>query len=237
MGNYSLSVFSNSHDLADRAAARFITQLRDRGGQPCAVALCGGRVAELFFKALVRQAKTEAAPLADVDFFWADERCVSPIHPDSNYGQAREKLLDPLGVKRERIHRIEGELPPVEAAERASETAQRIARTGPDGNPVFDFILLSMGEDGHVASLFPGAKESADEAKLPYRFVLGAKPPPERITLSYSTIRAAVDTWVLVSEPEKAVVLRQSLRPDGQTPLATVIQQREHTEVYTAFPV
>jgi 6-phosphogluconolactonase len=237
MGNYSLAVFSNSHDLADRTAARFLAQLRDREGQPFTVALCGGRVAELFFRAVVQQGKGVSGLFANVDFFWADERCVSPISPDSNYGQAREKLLDPLEIKPGRVHRIEGELPPLEAAERASAAARRAARSGPDGCPAFDLALLSMGEDGHVASLFPGAKESAEEARLPYRFVLGAKPPPERITLSYSAIRAAAQTWVLVSEPEKAGVLRQSLRADGQTPLATVIQQREHTEVFTAFPV
>ena len=114
---------------------------------------------------------------------------------------------------------------------------EREVVVGPDGIPVFDFVLLSMGEDGHVASLFPGAVEIAEEGRRAYRFVLGSKPPPERITLSYAAIAAAKRVLVLVSERDKAAALAESFRPGGATPLARVIALRPDTEVLTTFPV
>ena len=92
-----------------------------------------------------------------MDFFWGDERCVPPNHPDSNYRLADDALLRPLGIGPERLHRIYGELEPAVAARAAEAELRAAGPVPPTEQPVLDLVLLGMGEDGHVASLFPDA--------------------------------------------------------------------------------
>src|SRR5437870_4416455 len=90
-----------------------------------------------------------------------------------------------------------------------------------------------MGEDGHVASLFPGEPRGALSEPSVYRAVTAVKPPPRRITLGYPAIFAAREVWVLASGAGKEAALRQSLSPTGTTPLAHVIQNRHFTTILT----
>jgi 6-phosphogluconolactonase len=95
--------------------------------------------------------------------------------------------------------------------------------------PVLDLVLLGMGEDAHVASLFPGAPAEVVESAACYLPVTGPKPPPQRITLTFRTIRAAKTVWVLVGGAGKEAVLIQSLAPGADTPLARVLAGRSAT--------
>jgi 6-phosphogluconolactonase len=90
-----------------------------------------------------------------------------------------------------------------------------------------------MGEEGHVASLFPGEPASVTSLPALYRPVEVPKPPPNRVTLGYGAIAAARQVWVLVSGTGKEGALRQSLAPAGQTPLARVLRARAGTRIYT----
>jgi len=94
-------------------------------------------------------------------------------------------------------------------------------------------VFLGMGEEGHVASLFPGEPEEIAASPAVYRPVTVPKPPPRRITLGYPAIRAARQVWVLAAGPGKAPALRQSLDPAGNTPLARVLKERRHTCILT----
>jgi len=98
---------------------------------------------------------------------------------------------------------------------------------------VLDLIFLGMGEDGHVASLFPGAPDEVVRSKSVYLAVVASKPPPRRITISYGTIAAAIQVWVLASGAGKEHALRESMSPNGRTPLARVFQMREKTTLFT----
>ena len=91
-----------------------------------------------------------------------------------------------------------------------------------------------MGEDGHVASLFPGDQE-AIESQAVYRAVTGPKPPPRRITLGYRALAAAREVWVLASGEGKKEALKNSLADGGDTPLARVLQSRKNTKIFTDF--
>ena len=232
--SFEVASFDGPHPLVQAAASEWLKELRlslKSSALRC-VALSGGRIAEPFFVALAKQAAPPGT-WDQVHFFWADERCVGPADPESNFATARKSLLIPLGIPEDRIHRIRGEEPPDFAALEAETELCRLARAGAQSQPVLDLVFLGMGENGHVASLFPGESEAEMASKAVYRPVTADKPPPRRITLGYAALAAASKMWVLVSGAGKAAALRESLQPEGQTPLARVLRSRGNTRILT----
>jgi len=232
---YELAVFPNAENLAQAAAGDWLKEIEQAptGGAPYCVALSGGRIARQFFSLTASQAKIRGMTLEHVHFFWGDERCVPPDDPESNVGMARELLFAPLGIPARQIHRIRGEAPPAVAATEAAAEICRIAPLDAAGQPVLNLIFLGMGEDGHVASLFPGESEAVMASRPVYREVTAIKPPPLRITLGYPAIAAARQAWVLASGAGKEKALRESLSPEGKTPLARVLASRARTRILT----
>ena len=218
--------FPNAAALAADVARRWVDAAAHAAAQnaPFRVALSGGRVARDFMAAVATEARRQGLPPEAVDFFWGDERCVPPAHADSNYLLAEENLLKPLGVPAHRIHRLRGEADPATAAREAEAELRAVCPADAQGRPVLDLVLLGMGEDAHVASLFPGAPAEIVASTACYLPVIGPKPPPQRLTLTYDTIQAARMIWVLVSGAGKEAVLLQSLAPDSDTPLARVLR-------------
>lgn len=206
----------------------------NRLGKAHCVALSGGRITLKFFAEVISLAGERKVSLAGVHFFWADERCVPPADPESSFAAANQHFFHPLGIAADHIHRIRGEDAPGKAAEVATADILRIAPRTAAGQPVLDLIFLGMGEDGHVASLFPGEPASAMADKSVYRTIQNSpKPPPNRVTLGYAAIAAARQVWVLASGSGKEEALRESLKPDGQTPLARVLQMRQQRRIFT----
>jgi len=236
MEKFALLPFDHADALARAAASAWRDEMSavNRATGPYCVALSGGRITLKFFAAMIELVTAQKASLASVHFFWADERCVPPDDPDSNFAAADQHFFRPLGIVGDRIHRIPGEQSPGRAAELASAEIRRLTTGNPDGQPELDLIFLGMGEDGHVASLFPAERASAMTDRSVYRAITNSpKPPPNRITLGYPAIAAARKVWVLASGTGKEIALRESLKPDGQTPLARVLQQREQTTIFT----
>jgi 6-phosphogluconolactonase len=266
MKNIELLSFASPDELVRAAAGAWLDEIEsaNRAGKPHCVALSGGRITQKFFAATVEQAQKRGASFECVHFFWADERCVPPMDPESNFKLAKDLLFVPLRIPGRQIHGIHGEQPPDKAAALAGEEIIRIvpavspspqrgegrgeeavvanAKTlSPLGRceglhplPALDLILLGMGEDGHVASLFPGASLEIINCPDPFLAIGNSpKPPPNRISLSYNAIGSARQVWVLVSGGSKAEALRQSLRPDGRTPLARVLQSRSRTKIFS----
>jgi 6-phosphogluconolactonase len=228
---FELVSFSGPDPLARAASGEWLAKVAE-AAEPYIVALSGGRIAANLFSATAELARHNSS-IRKVHFFWADERCVPPEHPDSNYRVAHQLLFDPLKIDPSRIHRIRGEARPSDAASAATEELLRIAPKNRAGIPIFDLIFLGMGEDGHVASLFPDAPREPGI----YYPIIGPKPPPQRITLSYDVLAAARQVWGLVSGPGKEVALRASLQPDGRTPLAQVVRSRQITRIFSDIPV
>lgn len=234
---YDLLRFPDAHSLAHAAAERWLGKATAAAGQasPFSVALCGGRTAGRFFAAVAALPAAARELSGRVHFFWGDERCVPPDHPESNFGLAQRILLGPLGIAPDRIHRLRGEQPPDLAAQTGEAEARRFLPASAHGQPVFDLVLLGMGEDGHVASLFPDAPAEVADSQAVYLPVVGPKPPVQRITLGYGPLAAARDVWVLASGLGKEAALRESLQPQGRTPLARVLRSRRETLVITDF--
>jgi len=172
----------------------------------------------------------------EVHVWFADERCVGPEDDQSNYRLAAQTLLGPAGISPERIHRMEGELGPAEGAARYAAALTELVAPAqappgagrPAGIPTLDVIVLGIGPDGHVASLFPGAAtlDAGDEAVC-----LGVsdspKPPPERITLSLAVLRAARSCILLATGPSKADAVAAMLGdPTEHVPASLLRRER-----------
>lgn len=225
-------VFASEADLAKAAACDFVDLVRSK--KPLTVALSGGRIAKTFYNEIVAQVRNRRVEFSNVDFFWADERCVPPTDPESNFYLANEHLFQPLKIGEQRIHRLKGELSAAIAVEQAAEEISRVASHNDAGLPVLDVVILGMGEDGHVASLFPNTPDAINQSTAPFVHIENSpKPPPNRLSLSYTVLAAAKDVWVLASGAGKQAALKESLAVKGNTPLARVLDSRTHSTVYT----
>lgn len=234
MGRHQIHHFPNPTTLATHVATQWLEQLKQsQPGAPFHVALSGGRITRQLLASIVDQSRERQIDLGHVHFFWADERCVPPTDPESNFACAQELLFEPLAICADHIHRIRGEVDPDRASIEAAAEMERTVPRGPGGQPQLDLVFLGMGEDGHVASLFPDEPEAMVSSKSIYRPVTAPKPPPNRITLNYGTLAAAHKVWVVISGSGKEQALANSTKPDGQTPLARVLRLRQHTDIFS----
>jgi 6-phosphogluconolactonase len=240
---FELISFPNPDALAAAAAAAWLDEIEaaNRVGKPHCVALSGGRITQKFFLSTAEKALARKISFAGVHFFWADERCVPPDDPESNFKVADDLLFTPLHIAPGQIHRLRGELEPEAAVAEANAEISRIILNTNELQPIIDLIFLGMGEDGHVASLFQNARfEAEKDAKCnrPFIFVSNSpKPPPRRISLSYNAIAAARQVWVLASGAGKEVALKQSVNAEGnmseaETSLGRVIKSRSTTKIF-----
>lgn len=154
----------------------------------------------------------------EVHFFWGDERCVAPDHPDSNFGMANRTLLAKLAIKPERIHRIRGENHPSQsAAEKYEEELRDFFSLEEDEVPRLDLVLLGIGENAHTASLFPGGRWLHDDRRLVLAVEVDAQ-PAQRITLTPRVLNRAARVVFVVTGERKAPAIRNILegphRPD-----------------------
>lgn len=151
-------------------------------------------------------------------FFWGDERCVPPDHPESNYGMAARALLNRLDIPPDRIHRIRGEEEPGRAAadyDAALATFFRSERPGDLGSePAFDLVLLGIGADGHTASLFPGSPALAADGWAVAAHAPDGAPVRDRVTLTLPAIDAARECLFVVAGAGK----RQAVAEVFQSP-------------------
>jgi 6-phosphogluconolactonase len=202
--------------FADRVAAGARAAIAARGQFSCA--LPGGSVAETFFPVLAR------APVAwnKVEFFWGDERAVGPEDPDSNYGLAKRLLLDPVGANPRRLHRIAGESGDLEAVAQAYEEEMMRVLGDP---PRMDLIVLGLGPEGHVYSLFPGHRLLRERVRLVAAITDSPKPPRRRITFTLLPLELAGTICVAGFGGSKAEAIREAVEePDSQMPVAMALR-------------
>jgi 6-phosphogluconolactonase len=209
--------------LAAAAAARLVTGLVDaisaRG--VAHLVLTGGGVGIATLSALADSAARDAIDWRHLHLWWGDERFLPTGHPDRNETQARRALLDQVPLDPTRVHSMPADGGPfgsdVDAAA-AAYADQLAAACGPedrDGVPPFDILLLGMGPDGHVASLFPERPELYETERRVIAVRGAPKPPPTRISLTVPAIQAAQSVWLLAAGAEKAAAVAMALQPAG----------------------
>jgi 6-phosphogluconolactonase len=196
-----VKIYKNPRKVS-KAIAREIKNLsRQPETERLNIAVSGGKTPELLFAVLVEKHK-DAIPWDKIHFWWVDERCVPPEDEESNYNLARELLFSYIDIPGENIHRIKGESDPdEEALLYAAEIRKNLPIAG--GIPVFDLVLLGMGDDGHTASIFPGYLELIDDKRV---CAVTQHPSSglKRVTLTGSVIKNAHRIFFMVTGENKA---------------------------------
>lgn len=214
-------VYPDAAAVAQAAAARLLTTVSELLAvqETVHVVLTGGTVGTQTLREVAASPLAQSIDWSGVHLWWGDERFVPTGDPDRNEGQAQEALLGSLRIPDSNVHRMgsstDFESPETAAAVYHDDLAQH-------GNPDFDVLLLGLGPDGHVASLFPGH----DAYVLGSASVLvvhdSPKPPPVRITLGLTAIKSAKQVWVVAAGAEKAEAVAECLEGNTAYPGAAV---------------
>ncbi|NLZ16465.1 MAG: 6-phosphogluconolactonase [Desulfobulbaceae bacterium] len=180
------------------------------------VVLSGGSTPRLWFALMAQPPFAGAINWQNLHFWWGDERCVAAADVESNYGQAEQLLFRHVPIPAANVHRIRGENEPEAEALRLADEIKDVVPLQ-QGRPVFDWILLGMGTDGHTASLFPG-QTNFDEKRLA---VVASHPQTgqKRISLSAPQLASCRRLSFLVLGADKAVRVGEIFsQPDKELP-------------------
>jgi len=212
--------------LAKAVAARLVTRLVDAVSATghAHLVLTGGGIGTAVLAELAAAPARDAVDWRQVDFWWGDERFVPAGNPDRNETGARSALLDRINLDPARVHPMpgpdgpDGDDPEAAAARYAGWLAAAARPEDHGPVPSFDVLILGIGPEGHVASLFPGMPAVYDNR--PVVAVRGSpKPPPVRISLTFPSIQAAREVWILASGEEKAGAVALALSGSGPVQL------------------
>jgi len=178
------------------------------------VAISGGHTPTSFFELLGGTAEAGTVQWDSIHLFWVDERCVPPDAEASNYRLAAQSFLAKVPIPEANVHRMPGECSDYSKAVREySDTIRRVFNLAPGQVPEFDLMVLGMGPDGHVGSLFPNSYARFDTEAL-VSAVYFTDNNYSRITLTHPVLRAASELVILVSGPEKADILRDVMQSE-----------------------
>jgi 6-phosphogluconolactonase len=202
------------HDVVSRAGAEFIVSAYERAINRhgyFSLVLSGGNTPKKMYELLADEYYSGQIDWSKVYIFWGDERAVPPTDEQNNYHMARIALLDKVNIPAENIHRIHSESSPAAAAVRYEDTLSKFFEAHEGNSEVrFDLVLLGIGPDAHMASLYPGnpALNEADrlvvEAYIP-------KLDAWRITLTPRAFHQSYEVLFVVSGHNKATAIKQVL--------------------------
>lgn len=205
-------------ETLSREAAHFFVKLSSasvQGKGIFSVALAGGSTPRTLYQLLASSDFKERIPWPGVHLFWGDERCVPPSHRDSNYKMVQETLISRITIPPENIHRMPGELDPGQGAGLYEKKLRDFFEA--ENIPRFDLILLGLGTDGHIASLFPGSPALQEKRRLVVpASTEGAR--HHRLTLTLPVINNARRIFFMVAGAEKAGVLAHVLQDQEGSP-------------------
>ena len=197
----NLFILKSPEDLANKFADQLMEWVENHSGTTFHLAISGGKTPDLLFSTLASK-YADSKYWQKVHFWWVDERMVPPTDPESNFGVAKKLLFSHISIPEENIHRIKGEN--ASEAEALSYSSQ-ISIHLPEQNewPVFDLILLGMGDDGHTASIFPDQMYLLNSERI-CEVATQPQSGQKRVTLTGMAISHAMNVCFLVTGLNKA---------------------------------
>ena len=223
-----VEVHPDAATLATSVAGELLSRLADAqaaGGVP-QIALTGGTIAEEIHREVARLSPGSDVDWSQVVVWWGDERFVAPDSPDRNAVQARQAFLDAVGVDPGKVHEMPSTAEAADVDAAASAYAETLRAHG-DGD--LDVLMLGIGPDGHIASLFPGFAQLDEQDRTVVGVTGSPKPPPERVSLTYPVLNRARSVWFLVSGDGKAEAVARAMggADRHEIPAAGVTGQEE----------
>ncbi|MEK9808919.1 MAG: 6-phosphogluconolactonase [Candidatus Nanopelagicales bacterium] len=211
MTRHTVHIRPDEATVARDAAAALVQRIRDRqgAGGHAHIVVTGGGVGTMVLAALV----TADIDWSAIDLWWGDERFLPEGHPDRNATQAQAALLDQVPIPAAHVHAMPADTG--QGAEQAArDYADELAGASVNGvAPDFEVLLLGVGPEGHVASIFPHSPAAA--AAAPVVAVHNSpKPPPTRVSMTFPTLRGAREVWLVASGQEKAEAIAAALAAD-----------------------
>ncbi|TYL55803.1 6-phosphogluconolactonase [Nocardioides sp. BGMRC 2183] len=214
-----IEVHPDPDALATTIAGELLNRIADAqaAGSVPHIGLTGGSIARLVHAEVARLADGSGVDWGAVHFWFGDERFVPADSPDRNAGQAREDFLDAVGARL--VHEVPASDQVATAEEAAEAYATEVRR---DGGGAFDVLMLGVGPDGHIASLFPHHPGLEVVDAITTAVHDSPKPPPDRITFTFEALARSRSVWFLVSGEGKADAVARGLAAEGSRAGTTV---------------
>jgi 6-phosphogluconolactonase len=207
-----IEVQPDAQALATAVAGELLNRIADSqaAGHVPHVGLTGGTIADAVHREVARMAPESGVDWGAVHLWFGDERFVAADSPERNAVQARAAFLDEVGATR--VHEVPA-ADQVADAEAAAAAYSDVVRA--EGGAAFDVLMLGIGPDGHVASLFPGHPGLDVTGAVATAVHDSPKPPPDRVTLTFEALDRAQAVWFLASGDAKADAVARALADDG----------------------
>jgi 6-phosphogluconolactonase len=209
-----VEVFDDAEQLAAAVAGELLSRLAAAGTRDDSpqVGLTGGTIAEKIHAELGRHGPASDVDWSRVSVWWGDERYVAADSPDRNAGQARAAFLDRVPLAAGHVHEAPATGSGLSLAEAAAAYGQEVRE---HGSGAFEVLMLGIGPDGHVASLFPGHAALAVDDSVAVAVPDSPKPPPERISLTFAALNRSRAVWFVASGEGKAEAVARALADAG----------------------
>ena len=199
--------------IATLTAALSARSISERGR--FTVAIPGGSAIDIASRKLLVSPLKDNVDWSAWQVFWVDERIVSLESPESNSGNAYRNFFSKVDIPKGNLHSLDDTLKPESAADSYEAMIAKEFKLEKCEFPQFDLILLGIGEDGHIASLFPNHPMIKENNRLMVPIFDSPKPPSERISMTLPVINHALNVIFVVSGSEKASILSRILSPSS----------------------
>lgn len=225
-----IKTYKTAEEALRATSEALVAAIKKSESRPYRLALSGGSTAQALFKSWAEKYK-DIIPWSNLRFYWVDERCVSPEDEESNYKHACRLLFSPLGIPDNHIRRIRGEQVPEVEAERYSEMVKG-ELPGDSGTPRFDCVILGIGTDGHVASIFPNNMELLADRRV-YAVAQHPITKQQRVTLTGTVILKSPAILIPVIGKEKQGIMGEIAREAKECPASYILAHSPSAIVFT----
>ena len=204
-------IYETPQMLAEAFAEVLVDRIREaeKNKNPLTIAISGGNTPKFLFSVLAEK-YYKSVDWNMVRLFWVDERCVAPDDPESNFGMTEKILLEKIKISAGNVFRMRGEDDPAIEAPRYSGVISCQTRNK-NGFPVFDIIILGMGDDGHTASIFPGNNKLLSSNKI-CEVAIHPVSGQKRITITGKVINNSKSVFFLVTGNKKSKIVKEIFR-------------------------